>query len=177
MPDVPIPATERPEDVRHATICYPVDGDRVLLIRKKRGLGAGVVNGPGGKREPGESLRDCARRETREEVGLRVSDLSKRGEFSFVRGDAAAMQVHVFLAREVAGEPVETDEAAPLWAPVDDLPTAEMWESDRLWAPRALAGERFRGTIRFDADGERLLAHELVFGDDLAFEPVAGDAE
>lgn len=164
MTDVPIPASARPADATHATICYPiVDGD-ALLMRKKRGLGAGVVNGPGGKREGGETLRECARRETREEVGLTVDSLRKRGEFSFYLGTAPAMQIHVFVADDVRGEPVETPEAEPLWVPVDDLPLDRMWESDQLWVPRVLDGESFVGTIQFDAAGEELRTHELVFG-------------
>ena len=30
----------------HANLCFIVKGERVLLIRKKRGLGAGKINGP-----------------------------------------------------------------------------------------------------------------------------------
>ena len=43
-------------------------GQEVLLIRKKRGIGAGKINGPGGKIDPGESPLQCAIRETREEL-------------------------------------------------------------------------------------------------------------
>ncbi len=40
-----------------ATLMFIVDEAReeVLLIRKKRGLGAGKINGPGGKIDPGET--------------------------------------------------------------------------------------------------------------------------
>ncbi len=42
---------------------------RLLLIVKKRGLGQGKVNAPGGRLEPGETPEQAAVRETREEVG------------------------------------------------------------------------------------------------------------
>ena len=38
-----------------ATLMFDVEDSRVLLIRKKRGLGAGNINGPGGKLDPGET--------------------------------------------------------------------------------------------------------------------------
>ena len=40
---------------KHAVITYIFSGDKVLLIHKKRGLGAGKVNAPGGHIEPGET--------------------------------------------------------------------------------------------------------------------------
>ncbi|HYF35152.1 MAG TPA: NUDIX domain-containing protein, partial [Prosthecobacter sp.] len=45
-----------------ATLMFIIDEarDEVLLIRKKRGLGAGKINGPGGKIDPGESSIECA---------------------------------------------------------------------------------------------------------------------
>ena len=59
-----------------ATLLFLIDRstDSVLLIRKKRGIGAGKINAPGGKIDPGETPAECAVRETREEVGLDLSD-------------------------------------------------------------------------------------------------------
>ena len=37
-----------------ATLMFIIQDGRILLIEKKRGLGAGKINGPGGKIEPGE---------------------------------------------------------------------------------------------------------------------------
>ena len=56
-------------------------------------------------------------------------------------------------------ERAPTDEAAPLWFPVDAIPYDEMWEDDRLWLPLALAGEPF--AARWIFDGDRLLDYEL----------------
>ena len=42
-----------------ATLMFVVQKGRILLIRKKRGIGAGKVNGPGGKFEPGETARNA----------------------------------------------------------------------------------------------------------------------
>ena len=62
---------------------FVVHSDQILLIRKKRGLGAGKINGPGGKREPGETLQQCAHREIHEELCVYVSESDKQGETSF----------------------------------------------------------------------------------------------
>src|SRR5262245_12205628 len=45
---------------QHATLLFVRDAERVLLIRKKRGHGAGKINGPGGRVEAGESPLDAA---------------------------------------------------------------------------------------------------------------------
>ena len=43
-----------------ATLLFIFRDGEVLLIRKKRGLGAGKINGPGGKIDPGETPEQCA---------------------------------------------------------------------------------------------------------------------
>ena len=63
--------TWQPEEV--ATLMFIIQGDSVLLIRKKRGLGAGKINGPGGKVEGDETPLDCAIRETEEELFFQAS--------------------------------------------------------------------------------------------------------
>ena len=56
----------RPVD--RATLTFIVKEGEILLIRKKRGLGAGKINGPGGRVEPDETILDCAIREVQEEL-------------------------------------------------------------------------------------------------------------
>jgi 8-oxo-dGTP diphosphatase len=137
------------------TLVFVVRGGEVLLMRKKRGLGAGKINGPGGKLDPGETPLAGAIRETREEVCVAPRELvwAGRGRFQFV--DGAAIDVHVFRASGVEGTPAPTPEADPFWAPLDAIPYAEMWEDDALWLPHLLAGRRFSG--RFLFDGDRML--------------------
>ena len=149
--------------MQEATICYPIDPerDRVLLIHKKRGVGDGFYNGPGGKLEDGETPREAAIREVREEVRLRVEALEKTGELEFVFGDDPFMRVHVFRTESFAGTPRETPEADPQWFHREAIPYDEMWEDDRRWLPLALEGETFVGYFRFDADGEAMRGHHV----------------
>lgn len=135
------------------------DGDRVLLIRKRRGHGAGRINGPGGKPEPGETPLECALRETMEEVGVRPTDAGLAGVFRFLDRRDADWLGYVFTARGFDGAPRSSEEAWPQWYPIDRLPFDEMWEDDRYWLPRLLAGERLEGDFLFD--GGRLIAHRL----------------
>ena len=143
-----------------ATLLFIRDSGRVLLIRKKRGFGMGKVNGPGGKLDPGETELDCAVRETHEELGVRALDSAKRGELWFQFVDGLAMHVAVFMATRHEGEAVETEEAAPLWTPVGDIPFGQMWADDAHWLHRMLTGgENFIG--RFVFDGDKMLSHAL----------------
>ena len=138
-------------DVR-ATLLFVVRDGRILLIRKKRGLGAGKINGPGGKLDPREAPLAGAIREVEEEIGVTPTGVELCGEILFQFTDGLALQGFVFLASACEGDPRETDEAAPIWTPVDRIPYAEMWADDELWMPWLLAGRKFSGRALFDGD-------------------------
>jgi 8-oxo-dGTP diphosphatase len=135
-----------------ATLLFVVEAGRVLLIHKKRGIGAGLVNGPGGKIDPGESAAECAIRETFEEVCVTATGVEEAGDLRFQFVDGTAIHCTVFRANGLEGEPTETDEAAPAWYPVDAVPFDRMWADDELWFPHLLSGQRFAGRCVFDAD-------------------------
>lgn len=153
-------STWRARDV--ATLVFVRRDGELLLIRKKRGLGAGKVNGPGGRLDPGETPLECAHREMREELLVGAEGLRPHGELRFQFVDGYSIHVFVFVATGYVGEPGETDEAVPMWAPVDRIPYEEMWADDALWLPLALRGERVAG--RFVFDGDAMLDHVLTHG-------------
>jgi 8-oxo-dGTP diphosphatase len=144
-----------------ATLLFVVDeaARRVLLIEKKRGLGAGKVNGPGGRIEKGEDALACAVREVEEELRVTPTGVREMGELSFQFADGYALHGRVFRADGILGVPTETEEATPLWTPLDHIPYARMWADDALWLPMLLRGERFAG--RFVFDGDAMLDHTL----------------
>jgi 8-oxo-dGTP diphosphatase len=145
-----------------ATLCFVVSAGKILLILKKRGLGAGKVNGPGGRIEPGETALAAAIRETEEELGVTPIGPELRGELQFQFVDGYSLRCGVFLAKEFRGEAVETEEAVPLWTELGGIPYERMWEDDRHWLPLLLAGEFF--VARFHFDGEKLLTKEIFPG-------------
>ena len=144
-----------------ATLCFLIQDGKILLIRKKRGLGAGKINGPGGRIEPGEEPHECAIRETSEEVGLTPLDVQNRGELHFQFADGYSLHCTVFVANEYTGELVETDEALPIWTPLESIPYEEMWADDIHWLPGVVSGGTFRGYFHFD--GEKMLSKHLVW--------------
>ncbi len=135
-----------------ATLLFVIRDGRVLLIHKRRGLGAGKINGPGGKVDPGETALECAVRETREELRITATGVAEAGELRFRFVDGTAIDCRVFTATGYVGEPTETDEAVPLWFAVDAVPFDRMWPDDELWFPHLLAGRRFSGRCVFDGD-------------------------
>jgi 8-oxo-dGTP diphosphatase len=147
-----------PDD--RATLLFVVEETRVLLIRKKRGLGAGKMNAPGGRIEPGERPIDGAIRECQEELCITPTGVREVGELSFQFADGYALHARVFRASGFEGTPTETDEATPHWFTKDQLPFSEMWADDALWIPLMLAEKRFTG--RFVFDGDAMLDHELT---------------
>ncbi len=138
--------------------------DEVLLIRKKRGLGEGKINGPGGKVDEGETVEQAAVRETEEEVGLIPKNLERCGELYFQFKDGLSIHCTVFMTEIYEGKLTETDEAKPMWVKVDEIPFDEMWEDDQFWLPQVLAGDTFEGYFTFDDD--TMLSKDLRFGSD-----------
>lgn len=144
----------------YANLCFVIRDGQVLLIRKKRGLGGGKINGPGGRNEPGETPLQAAVRETQEEIGVTPLGLAQIGELHFQFLDGYKLHVAVFAAEDCHGELRETDEAIPMWVAVDRIPYDEMWQDDPHWLPLLLLRKKFRGYFVFD--GEKLLSHRVV---------------
>ncbi|MEO6848391.1 MAG: 8-oxo-dGTP diphosphatase [Chthoniobacterales bacterium] len=135
-----------------AVLCFIVREGKILLIEKKRGLGAGKINGPGGRIEAGESPLQAAVRETEEEVGVTPLEISLRGELFFEFLDGYSLHCCVFIAHDYRGDPHETDEATPFWTALDTIPYHEMWTDDAFWLPGLLAEGQFQGFFRFNSD-------------------------
>lgn len=142
-----------------ATLVFVVKDRSLLLIHKKRGLGAGKINAPGGRLEPGESALEGAIREVEEELRIIPLDLHYAGENRFQFVDGYSIEVQIFRAHDYRGVPMETEEAVPLFCALDAIPYDEMWEDDRLWVPLVLSGTKFSG--RYVFDGDVMLDHAL----------------
>jgi 8-oxo-dGTP diphosphatase len=145
-----------------ATLLFVIRDGKILLIEKKRGHGAGKVNGPGGKIDPGETSLEAAIRETQEELGITPLAPRKLGELWFVMSDVPDILCHVFRADAFEGDPVETDEAVPLWAALEEIPYHRMWVDDAMWLPLLIGEVSFRG--RFVFEEEAMLWHEIETG-------------
>ena len=148
------------EPSERATLCFVIREEEILLILKKRGLGAGKINAPGGRLEPGESAHAAAIRETQEELNVTPLDLQKRGELFFQFADGYGLHCVVFFANDCLGEATETEEAIPVWTPLERIPFEEMWEDDIHWLPGAISGNCFRGYFHFD--GDKMLTNDVL---------------
>lgn len=152
--------------VERANLCFVVKDNQVLLIHKKRGLGAGKISAPGGKIEPGETALESAIRETREEVGVVPIAPEFFGELLFQFADGYGLHCSVFRSLDCLGNPVETVEAKPFWCDLDSIPYSDMWADDMHWVPLMLAGQKFRGFFTFDSDV--MLSHRVDLLDTLS---------
>lgn len=77
-----------------AVLTFIEDGESLLLIHKKRGLGAGLFNAPGGRIDPGETPEQAAVRETEEEICVTPSGLTKAGILDFAFTDGYSLRCH-----------------------------------------------------------------------------------
>lgn len=134
--------------------------DEVLLAMKKRGFGAGRWNGVGGKLDPGETIEQALIRECQEEIGVTPTEYHKIAEHDFIlTGEGQEpwhMFVHTYLCTSWEGEPVESEEMAPKWFKITDIPYDEMWQDDRYWMPQAFAGKKLKTVFTFDKDDNLL---------------------
>jgi 8-oxo-dGTP diphosphatase len=154
---------EKPARVimRMVTLCLPIrnaPGIEVLLGWKKRGFGQGKYSGFGGKVAPDETTVAAAIRELSEEAGLLAHqhDLVAVGvlDFCFPGAPAWDQRVSIYLVPKWTGRPCESDEMAPVWFPIAQLPYDPMWQDARYWMPQVLNGDRLNAKITFAADNE-----------------------
>ena len=112
-------------------------GDEVLLIERGKGPRTGGWSLPGGKQELGETVRETAHREIREETAVEIEITGLLDVVDMVRKDGAGrVQFHYtlvdFTAEWVSGEAVAgTDAAAARWVRLEDIDQYRLWDETR----------------------------------------------
>jgi 8-oxo-dGTP diphosphatase len=109
-------------------------GEEVLLIERGKGPVSGNWSLPGGKQELGETVRETAHREIREETGVDIDVTCLLDVVDLVRRDAEGrVRYHYtlvdFTAEWRAGEAVAGDDAAAVrWVPLDAIDQYNLWD-------------------------------------------------
>ena len=153
-----------PTTDKRRTLLFLVRDGQILLAMKKRGFGTGRWNGVGGKLDPGETVEQALIRECQEEIGVTPTRWHHVAEHDFEEfhdGAKAHMYVYAYLCDEWEGEPAESEEMAPKWFDVADIPYDDMWPDDRFWLPELLAGNRVKCVFKLD-EHDTIVEHQVV---------------
>ncbi|MBB5173450.1 8-oxo-dGTP diphosphatase [Texcoconibacillus texcoconensis] len=149
--------------MQRVTNCMLVDEQHVLTLQKPS-RGWWVV--PGGKMEPGESVKESVVREFYEETGYTISSPQLRGVFTVVIEEDGEVidewMLFTFVASSYEGEMLsESPEGKLAWTSNDDVLDLPMAAGDYHILQHMLTKEGpLYGSFRYSSDYE-LLSYRL----------------
>jgi len=110
-----------------ASVVIVADG-AILLVQRGHEPQVGRWSVPGGRVEPGETLRQAAAREAYEETGLEVRIGAELWDLTITDGDVT-YEVHDFAATVTGGSLRAGGDAADVrWIPLDELDLLSLTE-------------------------------------------------
>lgn len=107
--------------IRKAVRCYLIKDNEVVVTKYKKGnKKEGYYDIPGGKIEEGESPKQTAIREMKEETGIDIQNLKYKGIMTIEYPDRMFI-FDTFITKEYEGEPQEFEENTSEWIDIDKL--------------------------------------------------------
>lgn len=150
--------------MKDSTCIYLIQNHQVLMLyrnKKPNDVNAGKYIGIGGKRKPGESMLECAKREMYEETGLTAEKLDYRGVVYFRYPHLEDERIYIYTSSEYHGEMHDCDEGTLKWVDENDVLSLPLWEGDKVFLKKMMREETepFHITLTYDAK-DRLVSVE-----------------
>lgn len=141
-----------------STCIYLIHEGQWLMLyrnRKKKDVNAGKYIGVGGKIEPGETPRECAVREVREETGLHMLHPVYRGTVYFESPDQEDEKIWIYTCTDYDGNLHACNEGTLEWVPVNQILNLDLWDGDRIFLKKLLfhEPEKFCLCLSYDKNG------------------------
>lgn len=154
--------------IRKAVKCLLIENGKIVITKYLEGNKVGYYDIPGGKIEDGENPEETAIREMKEETGILVSNLIKKGIFEVEYPDRK-FYFDVFMAKEYEGKPQNFEENISEWMNINELLNKEKILSNILMLDklfnRALYNESYNFHIKVKVDEqENILNFEYRLG-------------
>ena len=112
------------EIVEFTNLCMVRDGDRVLVIDRKKEDWPGITF-PGGHVEAGESFTEAVIREVKEETGLRITSPQMCGMKNWVE-DGIRYVVLFYKTEKFEGDLISSEEGEVWWEDLKELPNLDL---------------------------------------------------
>lgn len=107
--------------IRKAVRCYLIKDNEVVVTKYKKGnKKEGYYDIPGGKIEEGETPKQTAIREMKEETGIEIQNLKYKGIMTIEYPDRMFI-FDTFISKEYEGEPQEFEKNTSEWIDIDEL--------------------------------------------------------
>ena len=130
------------------------DDSYLMLFRNKKhnDINQGKWLGIGGHLEKNETKEQALIREIKEETGLDVISYTYRGLLTFINKDYEEI-MYLFTVEEFSGELIECDEGVLEFKKIDEIPTLNIWEGDKVFLDLIARDEPyFELTLIYDND-------------------------
>lgn len=128
----------RPTPAVGTVVIREIEGRmEVLLIKRAKAPRAGAWSIPGGRQKLGETLRDAAMREVREETGVEIENIRLLDVVdSITKNDNGTVEYHYslidFAADWKSGAAIAGGDAEDVkWLDRDELATMDLWHETR----------------------------------------------
>lgn len=138
------------------TLGYIEWNDHYLMLfrnKKENDSNEGKWIGIGGHLEKGENPDDCFVREVREETGIILNNLIKRGIIDFISDSAENERMHLYTATVDSPDFSECNEGTLKWIPKEEILNLNLWEGDKYFLTPLINGKndiRMRLTYKGD---------------------------
>lgn len=134
------------------SIIEDIKNRKVLMIKHLRGVNKGFYNFCGGKKEEGETMEECVRRETFEETGLVIENPKQVG---YVEFPSMEYYVSIFKSTKFYGDvKAREGEVEVFWQDIDSIPLDKMRDADKDYVPQIMSGKYVNKRYVYDENGK-----------------------